>query len=174
MPLSSRFVLRAYGLHSATAPTNDLGVGTAAAVTIDQLVDFTLANGTAAGQADRIFSDTRTVNASTNDDLDLAGVLTDSFAATITFVKIKGLFIRSAAANAQNFTVGNATSNAWATLLNATGTVTMRPGATLLLAAGSADATAYAVTAGTGDILRVANGAGSSITYDIIVIGTSA
>ncbi len=174
MPLIPRFRAGITAVHSATAPTNDLGVGTAASIDIGTLVDFSLADGTAVGQADRIFSDTRTVNASTNDDLDLAGVLTDSFGATVTFVKVKGLFIRSAAANTQNFSVGNAAANQWATLLNATGTVTMRPGAVLLVAAGVADATAYGVTAGTGDLFRVANGAGTSISYDIIIVGTSA
>jgi len=40
--------------------------------------------------------------------------------------------------------------------------------------AGAADATTYAVTAGTGDLLKVANSAGgTSVTYDIVIIGSS-
>lgn len=134
-----------------------------------------LTSGTAAGQADKVFHDRRTLAASATEDLDLAGVLLDAFGAAITFVRVKGLFITAAAANVNNVVVGNATSNGWATLLSATGTVTLRPGTSLGVMAGAADGTAYAVTAGTGDLLKVANsGAGTSVTYDIIVVGASA
>jgi hypothetical protein len=43
------------------------------------------------------------------------------------------------------------------------------------IAVGTADATAYAVTATTADLLKVANSSsGTGVTYDIAVIGTSA
>lgn len=134
-----------------------------------------LASGTGAGKADRVFSDRRTLAASATEDLDLAGVLLDAFGAAITFARIKGLIISAAAANANNVVVGAASSNPWATLLGATHTLTLRPGATVGLFAGAADATGYAVTAGTGDLLKVANsGAGTSVTYDVVLIGASA
>lgn len=134
-----------------------------------------LASGTGAGLADLRFTDTRTLSASATEDLDLAGVLTDAFGATLTFARVKGLFISAAATNSNNVIVGAASSNAWASLLNATGTITLRPGASLALIAGAADATTYAVTAGTGDLLKVANSAGgSSVSYDIVIIGASA
>ena len=134
-----------------------------------------LSSGTAAGQADRMWSDRRTLAASGAEDLDLAGVLTDAFGATITLARVKGLYVAAAAANTNNVVVGNASSNGWATALNATGTVTLRPGAVLCLMAGQADATGYAVTASTGDLLHIANSAaGSAVTYDVVVIGASA
>ncbi|GAA4684543.1 hypothetical protein [Streptomyces youssoufiensis] len=134
----------------------------------------TLADGTTAGKADRVFHDRRTLAASATEDLDLAGVLLDAFGATITFARVKGLFISAAAANTNSVIVGAAT-NAWSTLLSATGTLTLRPGASVGAMAGPADATAYAVTAATGDLLKVANsGAGSSVTYDIVIVGASA
>jgi hypothetical protein len=134
-----------------------------------------LVNGTGAGAADRLYSDRRTLAASATEDLDLAGVLTDAFGASITFARIKGLIISASAANTNNVIIGNATSNAWAALLGATGTVTLRPGACLGVMAGPADVTGYAVTAGTGDVLKVANSAGgSSVTYDVVLIGASA
>ncbi|MFE0132395.1 hypothetical protein ACFWY6_12605 [Streptomyces sp. NPDC059037] len=134
-----------------------------------------LTDGTAAGKADKVFHDRRTLAASATEDLDLAGVLLDAFGAAITFVRVKGLFISAAAANSNNVVVGNATSNGWATLLNATGTLTLRPGASVGAIAGPADATAYAVTAATGDLLKIANsGAGSAVTYDIVIVGASA
>lgn len=134
-----------------------------------------LDTGTGAGKADLRFTDTRTLAASATEDLDLAGVLTDAFGAAITFARVKGLFISASAANTNNVIVGAAAANPWAALLGATGTVTLRPGATFAAIAGAADATAYAVTAGTGDLLKVANsGAGTPVTYDIVVIGASA
>lgn len=174
MPLVTRFRLGLTAVHTATPPANDLGSNAVAgSIDIGNLDDFYLINGTAVGQADRVFSDTRTVNASTNDDLDLAGSLTDSFGATVSFVKIKGIYVKAALANPQNFTVGAAPSNGWATLLAPTAVI-MRPGQRWGSAVDPTDNTAWAVTATTGDLLRIANGAGSAITYDIIIVGTSA
>ncbi|MFF3622335.1 hypothetical protein [Streptomyces sp. NPDC002467] len=133
-----------------------------------------LDSGTAVGQADRAFHDTRTLAASATEDIDLAGILVDVFGATQTYVRVKGLFVAAAAANTNNVVIGAGT-NPWATLLNATGTVTLRPGAACGFFAGAADATGYAVTAATGDILKVTNSAGStSVTYDIVIVGCSA
>lgn len=134
-----------------------------------------LDTGTGAGKADLRFTDTRTLLASATEDLDLAGVLLDAFGAALTFVRIKGLFISASAANTNNVVVGAAASNAWATLLNATGTITLRPGDTFAAMSGAAQTTAWAVTAGTGDLLKVANSAaGSSVSYDIVIVGASA
>lgn len=133
-----------------------------------------LADGTGANQADRLFSDRRTIAASGTDSLDLAGVLVDAFGATITLARVKALFIAAAAENTNNVLVGGAGSNTWATWADAADNeIVVRPGGLLLLAA--PDAIAYAVTAGTGDVLQIANsGAGTSVTYDIVIIGASA
>lgn len=170
MPLTSKMTLSVSGAQTAAL---DLGNVSA---TMAKSYAVSLTTGTAAGQADKIFHDTRTLAASANEDLDLAGTLTDALGATVTFARIKGLIIAAAAGNTNNVVVGNATSNGFVTWVGgATHTVTVRPGAVLALIAGSADATGYAVTAGTGDLLRVANsGAGTGVTYDVIVIGASA
>jgi hypothetical protein len=133
-----------------------------------------LGSGVAVNQADRLFTDTRTLTASASEDLDLAGVLTDAFGATLTFARIKGLVIKASSANTNNVIVGNAASNGFVSWVGAaTHTVTVRPGG--LLALWAPDATAYVVAAGTGDLLHVANsGAGTSVTYDVILIGASA
>ena len=135
-----------------------------------------LASGTGAGQADLVFSDTRTISASGNDDLDLAGGLTDALGTTLTFVKIKALVVTAAAGNTNNVLVGGDATNTFLTWVVAEGdAVILRPGASLALFAGVADATGYAVTASTGDLLRITNSAGStSVTYDIVIVGTSA
>lgn len=152
--------------------SQDLGAAVASALKSFEAV---LTDGTAAGKADKIFADTRTLAASASEDLDLAGVLLDPLGAALTFVKVKGLLIKAADGNTNDVVVGNSSSNTWAALLNSTGTVKVRPGGVLAVFAGAADATGYAVTGGTGDLLKVANGgAGTSVSYDVVVIGTSA
>ena len=128
-------------------------------------------NGAGLNQADRIFADRRVLNASTNDDLDLAGGLTDAFGATITLARVKGIIVSSAIANAQNFTVGAGSNPLINWISGTTPAIIMRPGGTFMTIA--PDATGFAVTAATGDILRIANGAGVAITYDIVIIGAS-
>jgi hypothetical protein len=134
-----------------------------------------LAAGTGAGAADLVFSDRRTIAASGTENLDLAGTLVDSFGATITFVKVKGIYIAASAANTNSVVVGAAGTNPWIGLLNTTGTVTLRPGAALMAMAGQSDATGMGVVAATGDLLKVANsGSGTGVDYDVVIIGTSA
>src|SRR3569833_406938 len=67
--------------------------------------------GVATGKADQIFTDTRTVTASGTDALDLAGSLTGPLGGTLTFVKLKGLLVRAAAANSNNVRVNRPASN---------------------------------------------------------------
>lgn len=141
-------------------------------------LDFTralnLATGTAAGQADLMFSDGRTLAASAAEDLDLSGPLTDAFGAALSFARIKGIVIAAAAGNTNNVVVGGAASNGFVNwVADATDKVIIRPGGVFALFAPGA--TAYAVTAGTGDLLHIANsGATTSVTYDIVIIGASA
>lgn len=132
---------------------------------------ISLASGTGANQANAMFADTRTLTASSTENLDLAGVLTDAFGATLTFTKIKAILVMAASGNTNNVILGGAASNAFVNWVgDATDTVVVRPGGCFMLVA--PDSTAYAVTAGTGDILKVANSAGStSVTYTIVIIG---
>lgn len=143
-------------------------------VPLIRTVSWTVSDGTGSGQANRLWHDQRTLAASATENLDLAGSLADAFGATVTFARVKGLLIAASSANSNAVVVGAAASNAWSTWVGAsTHTVTVRPGGVLLLTA--PDATAYAVTAGTGDILKIANGgAGTSVTYDIVILGASA
>lgn len=134
-------------------------------------------NGTGAGQVDKMFSDTRTLAASGSEDLDLAGTLTDAFGATITFARVKGVLISAAAGNTNNVIVGGVAAglSAGPILPQTTGQVVVRPGGGVLFWCGAGDATGFAVTATTADLLHVANsGAGTSVTYDVVVIGCSA
>lgn len=145
-----------------------------ASVPLAKTYKAAMVNGVAAGQADTVWHDQRTIAPSSNDDLDLAGVLAGLLGGTVTFARIKGILVAASSANANNVVVGAAAANPWATLLGATHTLQVRPGAAFCAFAGEGDSTGYAVTAGTGDILRIANGgAGTSVTYDIILVGAS-
>lgn len=170
MPLTSRISVAVSATQTAA-----LDLGSAQALLSKSYV-ADLANGTNVGQADRVFHDTRTLAASANEDLDLAGVLTDALGGSLTFARIKGLIVSASAANSNNVVVGAATSNGFISWVGAaTHAVTLRPGATFILMAGAADSTGYAVTAATADLLRIANSAGgTSVTYDIAIIGASA
>jgi hypothetical protein len=142
---------------------------------LKQTVSYTptvnLADGTGANQANKIWTDQRTLAASATENLDLNGVLTDAFGAVLNFTKIKALLVRAAAANVNDVLIGGHASAAVVGLFgDATDVLRVKPGGFALLVA--PDATGYPVVATTGDMLKVANSAaGSSVVYDIIVIG---
>lgn len=132
---------------------------------------LSLTNGTGANQANKVWSDQRTLAASATEDLDLAGGITDALGATITLTKIKAIAIHASSANTNSVLVGGATANQLANWVgNVNDVVVVKPGGTFVLTA--PDANGIGVTADTGDLLKIANSAGStSVTYDIIVIG---
>jgi len=132
-----------------------------------------IANGTGLSQADLIFSDQRTISASGNEDLDLAGSLTDPLGSTLTFATVKAIYVRASSDNTNNVEVKPAASNGFdGPFADASDTLAIPPGGTLLL---TAPVSGWSVTAGTGDLLNIANsGAGTGVTYDIVIIGTSA
>ena len=135
---------------------------------------WTIANGTGANQANVMWHDQRTLAASTGEDLDLAGVLTDSFGTSVALARVKAIIVSAAAANGGLIQVGGAAGNQFINwVANASDIVQVRAGGFLMLVA--PDATAYAVTAGSGDLLKIANtDGGATGTYDIYIIGASA
>lgn len=138
---------------------------------------LSLTNGTTANKADLIFVDQRTVNSASNDDIDLAGSLSDAFGSTITFAEIVAILVIngpiSGSANTTDLTIGNAT-NAFEGFLSSSATVgPIKPGGVFFLFAGDA-AGLGSVTGGSTDELRIANSSGASATYQICIIGRSA
>lgn len=140
-------------------------------VPLSKSYSHSLASGTGANQANQIFSDQRTLSASATEDLDLAGSLTNLLGATITFSKVKAIIISAASGNTNDVVVGGAASNDFSPMFaDSTDQIVVKPGGMFAIVA--PDATGYAVTAGTADILKVANSSsGTSVTYDIIIIG---
>lgn len=131
-----------------------------------------LTNGTAASQADLVWSDRRTIAASTTEDLDLAGGgLTDAFGNALTFARVKVLAVYASGDNTNDVVLGGDT-NSLPFLSVKTTTTTIAPGGMAIFVDPSA--AGYAVTAGTGDIVQAANGgAGSTVEYDVLIVGAS-
>jgi hypothetical protein len=127
-------------------------------------------NGTGADQAQIIFHDQRTLGSSLSESLDLAGGLTHPLGGTITFTAIKAIIVKGAAANTGNLRVGAGVSNAFQGPFGASaiGNLVTPDG---LLVHMDPSATGWAVTAGTGDLLRIENLVAASSTYDIIIVG---
>jgi hypothetical protein len=168
MSLTSRVSLDLFALLTGT---HDFGPPSSQ---IDLPRNFSFADGTTANKADRVFSDRRTLAASGSETLDLAGSLVDALGATLTFARVRALLIYAATSNVNNVVVGGVASNGFTTPFgDPTDKVVVRPGGAFLLVA--PDTTAYAVTPATGDLLQVANsGAGSTVTYDVAILGASA
>lgn len=121
------------------------------------------ADGTGAQAANKQWNDYRTLGGA-SETLDLAGTLTNRLGATVSFAKIKSVYIRALSTNAGNIVVGAGTNplvSIW------TGTVILQPGADFLIRTPSVNG--YAVTAGTGDIVQVAGASG--YVYEIAIAG---
>lgn len=167
MALSTTLTIRTQANYTGS---NDLGVPS---FPLDYSNIIKMSSGTTAGKNDLLFSDTRTLAASATENLDLAGGLTDPLGATLTFVKVKAIIIKANAANTNEVQVKPAAANGFLGPFNAAADQISLPADGLaVLAAPSAG---WTVTAGTGDLITITNSAaGTSVTYDIVIIGTSA
>lgn len=132
-----------------------------------------LLTGTTAGKADLMFSDTRTLSASSSEELDLAGGLSDPFGSSLTFVKVVAIMLIAAEGNTNNVVLGGAASNGFVgPFADSSDKIAVPPGGCVLLTAPSAG---WTVTAATGDLLKIANSGGTTgVTYDLIIVGRSA
>jgi len=149
---------------------NDLGTPS---FPVNYSATTSLGNGTASSLADLLFTDQRTIAASGTEDLDLAGGLTDAFGTTLTFVNVKAIMIKADPGNTNNVTVKPATTNGFLGPFNAAAdTLSIPPAGAVLL---QAPVSGWPVTADTADLLTIANSSsGTGVTYDIIIVGTSA
>lgn len=125
--------------------------------------------GTASvGQANILFSDTRTLAASANEDLDLAGALTDALGASIAAAEVVAIYIAAASGNTNNVNVTRPASNGVPLFLAAGDGFGLTPGDFFLRTMRNG----VAVTAATGDLINIANSAaGTPVTYDIVIFG---
>ena len=130
------------------------------------------ADGAGAAQANLLFSDTRTIAASGNEDLDLSGSLT-GLLGTAVFARVKAIIIVAAAGNTNNVVVTRPAA-AGAPFVDAEENLfpPIPPGGMAMWL--DPGATGVAVTATTADLVNVANSSsGTSVTYDIFVLGAA-
>lgn len=134
---------------------------------------LSLANGNGALQANNIYAAKRTLGASASEQLDLNGTALQNMAGqNIQLTKVALIYIAADAGNTNDVVFGPNSTNGFVTPFNAVADrVKVKPNGLALIIA--PDAAQFAVTAGTGDLLFVQNGgAGSSVTYDIVIIGS--
>ena len=111
-----------------------------------------------------------TLAASANEDIDLAGALSSAFGATITAAELVALYVGAAEGNTNDVNVTRPAANGVPLFLAAGDGVGVKPGNFHLFV----DEAGTAVTAATGDLINIANsGAGTGVTYDIVVIARS-
>lgn len=138
---------------------------------IDQLIR--IAAGTGLNQADIHWGGVRTLAPSANESLDLAGVLTDAFGTVVAAAKLVALLVIADSANTNDVVLGAAASFPIPLFGGTAGTFAVKPGGWFFVAAPGA-AGQLTVTPATADLLRVANsGAGTSVTYRIILLARS-
>lgn len=156
----------------AGTQTSALDLGTASYPFSDATA-ISLDSGTGANQADVLFTDTRTLTASATEDLDVSGALASALGGSAVFARVKAIKVSAAAGNTNNVNVTRPATNGVPLFLAAGDGIAVRPGGFIEIAA--PDATAYAVTAGTGDLITFTNSAGSTpVTYTVTIIGASA
>jgi hypothetical protein len=157
------------GIHAHQVGPADRG---SQAFDLSDPVETRLAGGTGSNQVDLLFSDKRTLASNTSENLDLAGVLTDAFGATITFAKIKSICVKCPITNTTIISVGGAASNTFVgPFADATDIAKVKAGGSIMF---NDPVTGWTVTAATGDILKIANSTGASADYSIDILGTSA
>jgi hypothetical protein len=151
--------------------TSSVNLGSASRrVGLDRMLRF--AEGAGAGQVNKIFADRRTLSASASEDLDLSGTLTDVFGAVINLTEVKAILVIAASGNTNNVVLGGASATQFVGPFGAaTHTIAVPPGGVFYMLHPGANG--WEVSAGVSDLLKVANsGAGTSVTYDIVILGS--
>jgi hypothetical protein len=144
----------------------------AAAPQLRKALAIEFSDGAGANQANRIWHDRRTLAASGTEDLDLSGALVDVFGDAFQLARIKALIVLPAAANTNNVNVSRPAANGVPIFLAGGDGMPVKPGGAFVWVDPSAGG--VVVTAGTGDLVTIANAAaGTPVDYDIIVIGAS-
>lgn len=156
----------------------------APADTINVSKAIALLFGTGANKANQVWHDRRVLAGGANEELDLAGVLTNAYGATVTFANVCAILIINRSdeviadlhvtATDANIDVGGAAANGFlGPFVDATDKINLPAGAVLLVA--TPTAAGWTVTAGTVDLLKVENkDADDQACYDVVIAGESA
>lgn len=153
---------------SVSGALNETGSRTAAVSAA-----WAIATGTAAGLADKCWSDIRSPAGSATEIIDCSGLVTNAFGSVESFVKVRAVVIVAASTNTTTLQIARPAGATGLPLFAAVSDA-LAP-----LSAGGffgwADpAAGVTVTAGTGDLIHVINSAGATASFTIAIIGTSA
>ncbi|KKN74298.1 hypothetical protein LCGC14_0392370 [marine sediment metagenome] len=129
-----------------------------------------LANGTGASKANQSFHDQRSLASGANEELDLAGSLVDAFGDTITFTKIKAMRLVNQSL-VDDFLIFGAAANGFNTPIGAVADKLRLKRGGLIIIEDPLDG--YAVTTGTGDLLRIEHEAvtAAAAIYELTLVG---
>lgn len=155
-------------LHISAKQTGAADLGTPN-ILVDIVKQMQFTPGTAnVGQANILFSDQRTLAASANENLDVAGVLADALGATIAAAEVVAFYIAAAQGNTNDVQVTRPAANGVPIFLAAGDGHALGPGDFVLRTYRNG----IAVVAATGDLINIANGgAGTPVTYDVVILG---
>jgi hypothetical protein len=134
-----------------------------------------IADGTGAGQADKVWHAERVLSAGANEDLVLSGLPLTLFAnsMTISLANVKAiLLVNSAIDTGEDLIVGGAASHEWQGPFVAAGDKLVVPADSCLLLLNKI--AGWNVAAGSADRLCIANNGTGDITYRIAILGSSA
>jgi len=127
-----------------------------------------LTNGTGNNQANVMFSDTRTLTASSEEDLDLVGVLADAFGKILTFTKLKAIIVKALDANTNNVLLSRPANGV--PFMTASGDEIIVPPDGIVVA--TFPKAGITVTPSTGNLIHLKNSGGTTgVTFDIVIIG---
>lgn len=162
------------GVSSTLLKAADFGDGHNAQDPVNFTTKTRYTTGTGANKANQHWHDDRSLSSGANDDLDLAGGLTDIFGTTVTFTIVKAIYIKNKSTT-DALRVGGGGANEWVgatTPFLATGDkLVIPPSGELLLQCPTA--AGWPVTAGSADVLRLTHPGTTSaaLTYDIFILG---
>ena len=158
--------------------TNSTTLGGSIPYTDSVSHSITLTSGTGASKANLLYADLLTINAGATTNLDLAGGLSDAFGDSFSFALIKIIYIELTTTTAStSINVGGHATAAFGnwitsadTLDNDQPAVKVKNNGVFYLAC--SDASGYAVTATTDDILTLKNNDGAAAaTVKIVLVG---
>jgi hypothetical protein len=129
--------------------------------------------GSGANQANKVFTDIRTIGASASETIDLSWTTLDAVSKRLNLTKIKALMLVASENNSYDILLGGNTAAPVTSFFGAANDkLRIKPGGMIALIAPGVNG--YAVVQATADKLDIANGgAGSSVTYSILIMGVS-
>ena len=146
---------------------------TASKATKQSPAELELGSGTGASNCDIEYLGQRTLGASANETLDLRGGLTDAFGTTLQFVSVKGIWIKASSSNTNSVIFKPAAADSFLIGFGAAAhQFTIPPGGVFMV---TYPTTGWAPgAAATDDIYFENSAAGSSVVYDLHIVGSTA